>query len=196
MFLSTCTELLRSNLLCFCWCPFAMVLSLGAPGMILVASLHVFICIGEMPNWGPFHRKLFPAMWVTLPEESFRHSRLQSLSLMGPHLLPGNLLQHGILSSQVCSSLPGACSGTVFPQVGSPPSGLPLLQHPWAVPGASPQPSPWLQGDLSPAPPAPLPWLSAGQLLSHALTPLFSGFNYICIITSIFLSLKYVITEV
>lgn len=47
---------------------------------------------------------------------------------MGSQVLPGNLLWHGTLPPWVCSSLPGACSGTVCPQVDSLLSGTAL---PW-----------------------------------------------------------------
>lgn len=214
MFLSISTELLRSNLLCFRVCPFSMVLSLGTTGKNLALSSPHPPCrclytlargqTGVPPrgNSSPWISPAVVHLTVTVlcsvespfrKAQPFRYGLLQSRSLMGPRVLPGNLLQRGILSPWVCSSPPRACSGTVFPQVDSPLSGITLLR-PGLLPG--------LQGHrvfttafptgcggtsalgAAPAPRSPLPWLSAELFLSCALTPLSSGCNYLCTITN------------
>jgi len=128
---------------------------------------------------------------------SFRNRLLQCESPTGSQALPANLLQHGLLSPQVCRSCqepaPAQVSHRVTASFGYPP---PLVWGPLrAVGGDLLYCGPaWLQGTACPtmvcsagcrgtfalapgAPPTPPSTLtvrSAKLFLSHRLTPLFS----------------------
>jgi len=140
------------------------------------AALH------ELPH-GPSHRV-----------QSFRNRLFQCGSSMGSQALPANLLQHGLLSPQVCRSCQEPAPVRAFHGVtasfGHPPApawdpsraASGHLLHsgpPWAA-GEQPD-SPWSssQGKISalvpgapPPPPASLTLVSVELFLSHSLTPL------------------------